>query len=93
MTIAEYLDKLKTLADALAATNHPIDDNHFIGLVLNGLGQEYAPVITSFDNRETPISFDELFGQLLTFELRLQSYSQSLTIDAPTTALLTLRGP
>lgn len=62
MPITEYLDKMKNLADALAAIDHPIPDKDFIVLILNGLGQEYALVITLVDNREAPITCDELFG-------------------------------
>lgn len=68
MPIVKYLDKMKTLADALTASNNPVKDNDFIILILNGLGPEFAPVATSVNNQETPISFDELFGQLLIYE-------------------------
>lgn len=68
MTVTEYLDKMKNLADALPAISHPVSDKDLITFILNGIGQEYAPVITSVDNRETPITYDELFGQLLTMK-------------------------
>lgn len=90
LPITEYLDKMKSLVDALAAISHPISERDLITFIFSGIGQECAPVITSVDNRKAPITYDELFGQLLTNEMRLESYSPLPNIEQPTTPHLLL---
>ncbi|KAF8397444.1 hypothetical protein HHK36_016361 [Tetracentron sinense] len=91
MSITDFLDKMKSLADCLEAVGQQVSDYEICIQVLNGLGPEYDPVHTSVLNRDSPILFDELFGQLLTFELRLESHASNNTFEQPSTALFTNR--
>ncbi|KAF8399460.1 hypothetical protein HHK36_015325 [Tetracentron sinense] len=89
MSITDYLDKMKGIADSLEAVGQPVSDYDLCNQVLNGLGQEYDPVDTSVLNRDSPIIFDDLFGQLLTFEIRLDSHAFMNSSDTPSTTLFT----
>lgn len=89
MAITEYLDKMKNLVDAMAAIDQPISEKELIVVILNGIGQGHAPILTSVDNRESQNMLNELFGQLLTLEIRFEGYSQSQAIEQPSTAFLT----
>lgn len=89
MSVTDYLDKMKSIADALEAIAQPVIEYDLRNKILNGLGPEYDSFHTSIANRETPISFEELFGQLLTFELRLELHHSTPTIEQPVTALYT----
>ncbi|KAF8398674.1 hypothetical protein HHK36_014529 [Tetracentron sinense] len=90
-SITDYLDKMKHIADALEAIGQPITEYDLCNQILNGLGQEYDPVHTSVVNRDTPINFEDLFGQLLTFEMRLDSHTTTPTLEQPSTAFFTNR--
>lgn len=46
-------------------------------------GPEYNVVHTSIANRKSPISFEELFSQLLTFEPRLELHNATSIITTP----------
>ena len=89
LSITDYLDKMKSIADALEAIAQPITDYDLCNQRLNGLGPEYDSVHTSIANRDTSITFEELFGQLLTFELRLELHHSTPAIEQLATALYT----
>lgn len=92
MPIIEYLKKMENPVDALANIDLLFSDKDLVILILNGLRQECAPVITSVDNCEAPITFDELSRQLITQEMRLDSYSHLQNNDQPTTTIPTQHG-
>ena len=79
--MTDYLDKMKSIADALEAIAQPDTEYDLCNKILNGLGLEYDYVHTSIADRETLISFEELFGQLLTFELRLELHHTTPTMS------------
>lgn len=83
LSFTDYLDKMKGIVDALEAISQPVSEYDLCNQILNGLGPEYDSVHTYIANRDSPISFEELFGQLLTFELRLELHHSS-----PATKLL-----
>lgn len=86
MAITEYSDKMKNLVDTMAAIDQPISEKELIDVILNAIGQRHAPIVTLVDNRESQNMLNELFGQLLTFEIRFEGYSQSQAIEQPSTA-------
>ncbi|OMO54374.1 NB-ARC domain-containing protein [Corchorus capsularis] len=74
MSIEEYLAKIKSIADNLAAINNPISDSELVTRTLNGLPHtmEYQPIVVAIENRENPISFNDLKARLLVHEQRLK---------------------
>jgi hypothetical protein len=80
-TVAEYIFKMKTLVDDMASTGKKLNDEDFSSYVLAGLDADYNSVVSSIAARVEPISFDELYSQLVAHENRLdlQNGGQSLS--------------
>jgi hypothetical protein len=64
-TMVEYISKMKTLADDMASVGKKLDDEEFSSYVLAGLDSEYNSIVSSIAARTEPISFAELYSQLL----------------------------
>lgn len=89
LSIIEFLDKMKGLSDSIEAIGQPITEYALCNQILNSLGPEYDPVHTSVVNRDSLITFEELFGQLMTFELRLESHHSAPAIEQSATSFYT----
>ena len=87
LSVTDYLDKIKSICNALEAIAHPVIEYDFYNQILNGLGPEYDSVHTSIANQDTSVTFEKLFGQLLTFELSLELHNSTRTVEQPATAL------
>jgi hypothetical protein len=70
-TVAEYISKMKTLADEMASAGKKLDDEELSSYILPELDSEYNSIVSSIAARVEPISFDELYSQLLAHENRL----------------------
>jgi len=57
MKISDYSTKVKNLADALASTRTPINDEDLIAVILNGLGKNYSWFRTSIAIQKTFLDF------------------------------------
>ena len=66
-----YFATMRGLADELAATGKPIQDDELISYILHGLDQEYQPLISTLDARVSPTSLDEIFSMLSNFDQRM----------------------
>jgi hypothetical protein len=69
--VAEYISKMKTLADDMALTDKKLNDEKFGSYVLAGLDSDYNSVVSSIAARVEPITFVELYSQLFAHENRL----------------------
>jgi cytochrome c biogenesis protein ResB len=69
---AEYITKMKTLANDMASAGKKLDDDELCSYILAGLDFEYNSLVSSIVARVEPISFSELYSQLLAFESRLE---------------------
>jgi hypothetical protein len=78
LTVVEYFSKMKVLVDDMASTEKKLDDEDFISYILAGLDVEYNSVVSSIARRVEPITFAELYSQLMAYEniLDLQSGGQ-----------------
>uniref|UniRef100_A0A2N9FYI8 Retrotransposon Copia-like N-terminal domain-containing protein n=1 Tax=Fagus sylvatica TaxID=28930 RepID=A0A2N9FYI8_FAGSY len=72
LSIPDYFQKAKSYADLLASIGQPIHDNDLITQILAGLPSDYNDLVTSINTRLEDMPIDELFGHLLTHELRLE---------------------
>jgi hypothetical protein len=70
-TIAEYISKMKSLADDMASTWKKLNDEELSSYILAGLDSEYNSVVSSIAARTEPITFVELYSQLLAHRNRL----------------------
>ncbi|XP_073360436.1 uncharacterized protein [Aegilops tauschii subsp. strangulata] len=71
MTMAEYLGKIKTLTDEVAYTAAALSDPEIVWKILAGLDMDYNPVVSALAARVEPITVQELYNQLLSFDARL----------------------
>jgi hypothetical protein len=62
LTVAEYISKMKVLADDMASVGKKLDDEDFISYILVGLDDEYNFVVSSIAGRVEPITFAELYS-------------------------------
>ncbi|OIS97753.1 hypothetical protein A4A49_62378, partial [Nicotiana attenuata] len=67
-TIAEYLQEVRSLSDALKVVGSPVNDNELIVKNLSGLGPEYREISAAICARDSSLSFEELFHKLTDLE-------------------------
>ncbi|WVZ54710.1 hypothetical protein U9M48_005468 [Paspalum notatum var. saurae] len=70
-TVAEYVGKMKSLGDEMAAAGRPLEDDELVEYILTCLDEEYDSVVSSALGRAEPISVSELYSQMLAFETRM----------------------
>ena len=85
MTIAEYVGKMKALGDEMASAGKPIDDDELVGYILTGLDKEYSSIVSAVLARVKPISVNELYAQLLSFEQRVDFWQGGSNSSAKST--------
>jgi hypothetical protein len=62
LTVAEYISKMKLLADDMASAGKKLDDEDFISYIPAGLDAEYNSVVSSIAGHVEPITFAELYS-------------------------------
>ncbi|OVA03809.1 Alcohol dehydrogenase superfamily [Macleaya cordata] len=82
-SVLEYLVKMKSFADSLAAISQHITHCALVLYVLSGLGPEYGPFVTSMTTRPMPVTFDDLQGYLISHELRLAAEAPVVDVPSP----------
>ena len=70
--IFDYMQAIKLRADELAALGKPINHEDLIEKILEGLDDDYQPIIDVVNGCDTPISFDELQEKLINKEFSLR---------------------
>ena len=70
MSISEYFGKMRSLGDEIAASGKPIDEEDMVAYILNGLDDDFEPVISALVAMIEPITMTDLYSQLLSFENR-----------------------
>ena len=71
LSMAEYVSKMRSLADEIASAGKAIDDDELVSYILAGLDFDYNPIVSALVARTEPISVGEMFSQLLSFEQRM----------------------
>jgi hypothetical protein len=85
LTITDYFQKAKACTDLLASIGEPISDSATTSYILAGLPHDYDSLIATVNTRVEAFPLDELYGHLLTHELRIdQQALSSPDITAPT---------
>ena len=80
LTMMEYILKLKSLADNLAAIREPVTDRDQILKLLGGLRANYNSIVAFLTAREDEMSLHSVHSILLTHEQRL-SFQNSVIED------------
>jgi hypothetical protein len=60
-TIAQYVGKMKALADNLASTGNKLDDEDLVRYILAGLDSDFEYIISAVVARVEPILVSELY--------------------------------
>ncbi|KAL5753555.1 hypothetical protein ACOSP7_021775 [Xanthoceras sorbifolium] len=92
LTITEYVLKLRTMADSLAAAGQPMSDRDLILNVLQGLGSEYDAVIVNITSQHG-ISLQDAQFQLMSYEARLDRHNSSTSLALATASHCSVVAP
>lgn len=65
LTMLEYAEKKRAIADSLAENLHQISSDDLIGHILRGLDGSYGPFITAFMVKDDQSTVESLVGLLL----------------------------
>jgi gag-polypeptide of LTR copia-type len=82
ITCAEYIQKLRSLADELTFIGSPVSDHDLVNYTLCGLGTDFNPLVLAVTARSDPISLPNLHVLLLTTENRLNSQHSTPSLPA-----------
>lgn len=74
LSVTQYLAQIKDIADKFSAISEPSYRDH-LGYILEGLGSEYNPFVTSIQNRNDRPSLADVRSLLLAYEARLEKQS------------------
>jgi hypothetical protein len=83
LSVTDYFQKAKQYADLLASIGQPLSDSDIITYIFAGLPTEYDSLVISLNTRLESFSLDELYGHLLTHELRLEQQTSVPGIGLP----------
>jgi gag-polypeptide of LTR copia-type len=78
LTMQDYLDQKKTLADRLRQIGSLVSDANLQLFILHGLNIDYDSLVVSLTSRSDPVSFNDLAGLLLTHEQRLNKHAMTV---------------
>ena len=68
LSAAEYMHKMKALADVMATAGHPIDDDELVDYILTGLGPDYNSIAASISVSNESMSYSDFYSLVLSFE-------------------------
>jgi hypothetical protein len=68
MSVTKYVNKLCALGADMAVAGKPLADEEMVSYILAGLEIEYNSVVSAVVAWVEPISVNELYGQLLSFD-------------------------
>nr|XP_020162918.1 uncharacterized protein LOC109748288 [Aegilops tauschii subsp. strangulata] len=72
----EYMQKVKALADSMAAAGSPLCDDEIIDYMLTGLGSAFNPIAASMNFAGMPITFPAFYSSVLHYEALQQQQSE-----------------
>jgi histone deacetylase 1/2 len=78
LSITTYFNKIKAMSDTLTSIGQPLRPEEFIGYVLDGLDDDYDPLVAVITNRTTPIPVRDLLAQLQSMEQRVEARKAEL---------------
>jgi hypothetical protein len=84
-TISAYFQKAHGFSHLLVAIGTPFEASELVSNVLAGLGSEYDPLVTSVTTRQDYISLNDLYGYMLSYELRLEQHKFTIDLNISTT--------
>jgi hypothetical protein len=83
-SISAYFQKAQGFFHLLAAIGKPVDASELVSNILAGLGPDYDPLVTSVTTRQDSISLNDLYGYMLSYELRLEHHKSAVDLNIST---------
>jgi hypothetical protein len=80
-SITDYYHRFTKLTDTLAAINQPLPHHESLSFLLAGLGSDYDSLVTTIQTQLNPIALEDLYGHLLSHELRLSHNQPSVDLS------------
>ena len=80
-SIADYFHKFTHLIDTLVAVAQPLPPNEALSFLFAGLGSDYDSLVTSIKTQLHPMSLDDLYGHMLSHELRLAQHQPTVDLS------------
>uniref|UniRef100_A0A2N9F539 Reverse transcriptase Ty1/copia-type domain-containing protein n=1 Tax=Fagus sylvatica TaxID=28930 RepID=A0A2N9F539_FAGSY len=80
-SISDYFHRFTHLVDTLAAIAQPLPLHESLFFLLAGLGSDYDHVVTSVQTQINPIALEDIYGHLLSHELRLSHNQPSVDLS------------
>jgi hypothetical protein len=74
--IAQYVGKMKVLADDMASAGKKLDDEDLVSYILTGLDSDFDSVISAVAAHAEPITVPELYSQLIGYEQRQELHGR-----------------
>uniref|UniRef100_A0A2N9FE22 Reverse transcriptase Ty1/copia-type domain-containing protein n=1 Tax=Fagus sylvatica TaxID=28930 RepID=A0A2N9FE22_FAGSY len=92
LSVADYFHKFTQLTDTLAAVDQPLPPHEALSFLLAGLGSDYDSLVTSVKTQVQPMSLEDLYGHMLSHELRLAQNQPTVDLSN-VSANFTNKGP
>lgn len=70
MSVSQYYGKMKALRDEIATSRKPLDEEDLLAYILDGLNEDFEPVVSAVVARNETVTMSEVCSQLLNFETR-----------------------
>ena len=83
----DYLMKLKSFLDSLAAIGESVSEQDQIMNILVGLGADYNAIVTAIQSRDDTISLEAVHSMLLSYEHQLEQQNSVDNASMMTTNL------
>ena len=80
-SMADFYHKFTSLADTLAAIHQLLKDFDLVSFFLAGVGSDYDALVTMIQQRCGDVTLDELYGDFLSYELRLAQHQPSVDLS------------
>lgn len=71
LLVSDYVGKMKSFADEIATVGKSMDSDELIAYILNGLDEDFDPVVSVLVAKTESVIVAEVVSQLLSFESRL----------------------
>ncbi|KAL5765063.1 hypothetical protein ACOSQ2_017657 [Xanthoceras sorbifolium] len=83
LSITDFVVKMKEIVQSLTTASQIISELDQISYILEGLGQEFDPVIAFITAKKGEITLQQAQFLLMSFEARLEKFTTHTTIDLP----------
>jgi hypothetical protein len=77
LTAAEYMHKMKALADTMAAAGAPVSNDELVDYIITGLGSAYRAIAASLTLNNRSVPYAEFYSSVLSFEALEAQQSQA----------------